>query len=149
MPFSAREEVARQLRKIQEMAVIQPSKSPWSSPVVLVRKKDGSHRFCIDYCKLNSVTKADTYPLPRIDNLLDQLGKSDYFSMLDLASGFWQIKVHLNLQEKTAFSTPQGVWLVLQCWILPALMQILYLKLIWLLASTPMGCVSVHPQQTR
>ena len=71
MPFAAREEVARQLEKMQEMAVIQLSRSPWSSPVVLVRKKDGSHRFCVDYCKLNSVTKADTYPLPRIDDLLD------------------------------------------------------------------------------
>ena len=61
MPYSAREEVARQLKKIQKMSVIQPSKSPWSSPVVLVRKKDGTHRFCIDYHKLNSVTKADTF----------------------------------------------------------------------------------------
>ena len=108
MPFSVREEVAKQLKKMQEMEVIQPSKSPWSSPVVLVRKKDGSHRFCIDYRKLNSVTKADSYPLPCIDDLLDQLGKSVYFSTLDLASGFWQIKVHSASQEKTAFSTPHG-----------------------------------------
>ena len=84
MPFSVREEVAKQLKKMQEMAVIQPSKSPWSSPIVLVRKKDGSHRFCIDYRKLNSVTKADSFPLPRIDDLLDELGKSVYFSTLDL-----------------------------------------------------------------
>ena len=110
MPFAAREEVARQLEKMQEMAVIQPSRSPWSSPVVLVRKKDGSHRFCVDYRKLNSVTKADTYPLPRIDDLLDQLGKSTYFSTLDLASGFWQIKMHPESQEKTAFSTPHGLF---------------------------------------
>ena len=110
MPYSDREEVARQLKKMQEMSVIQPSKSPWSSPVVLVRKKDGSHRFCVDYRKLNSVTKADNYPLPRIDDLLDQLGKSNYFSTLDLASGFWQIKVHQNSQERTAFSTPHGLF---------------------------------------
>ena len=70
MPYSAREEVARQLKKMQEMSVIQPSKSPWSSPVVLARKKNGSQRFCVDYHKLNSVIKADTFPLPRIDNLL-------------------------------------------------------------------------------
>ena len=88
MLFAAREELARQLKKMHEMAVIQPSKSPWSSPVILVQKKDSSHRFCVDYRKLNSVTKVDTYPLPRIDDLLDQLGKSTYFSTLDLASGF-------------------------------------------------------------
>ena len=95
---------------MQEMSVIQPLKSPWSSPVVLVRKKDGSHRFCVDYRKLNSVIKADTYPLPRIDDLLDQLGKSSYFSTLDLASGFWQIKIHPASQEKTAFCTPHGLF---------------------------------------
>ena len=100
MPYSAKEEVVRQLKKMQEMSVIQPSKSPWSSPVV----------FCVDYRKLNSVTKADTFPLPRIDDLLDQLGKSNYFSTLDLASGFWQIKVHSTSQEKTAFTTPQGLF---------------------------------------
>lgn len=108
MLFSVREEVTKQLKKMQEMAVIQPSKSPWSSPVVLLQKKDSLHRFCIDYHKLNSVTKADSYPLPLIDDLLDQLGKLVYLSTLDLASSFWQIKVHLSSQEKTAFSTPYG-----------------------------------------
>jgi hypothetical protein len=91
MPFAARQEVAKQLDKMQRDGVIQPSQSPWASPVVLVQKKDGSHRFCVDYRGLNSVTKLDTFPLPRIDDLLDQLGESKYFSTLDLASGFWQI----------------------------------------------------------
>ena len=76
MPFAVRGEVARQLKQMQQMVVIQPSQSPWASPVVMVRKKDGSHRFCIDYRHLNSVTKADLFPLPRIDDLLDQLGQS-------------------------------------------------------------------------
>ena len=80
MPFAARSEIARQLKSMQENGVIQASKSPWLSPVVLVQKKDGSLRFCIDYRKLNSVTKADTFPLPRIDDLLDQLGKSQVLS---------------------------------------------------------------------
>ena len=110
MPFAARSEVARQLKDMQENGVIQASKSPWSSPVVLVQKKDGSLQFCVDYRELNSVTKADTFPLPRIDDLLDQLGKAKYFSTLDLASGFWQIRMHPQSQEKTAFSTPQGLY---------------------------------------
>ena len=90
--------------------MIWPSSSPWASPVVLVRKKDGSLRFCIDYRELNSVTKADTFPLPCIDDLLDQLGKSKYFSTLDLASGYWQVQVHPDSQEKMAFITYQGLF---------------------------------------
>ena len=110
MPFTVRQEVARQLKRMQETDVIQPSNSPWASPVVLVRKKDGTHRFCVDYRELNSVTRADTFPLPRIDDLLDQLGESVYFSTLDLATGYWQIRVHPDSQEKTAFVTPQGLY---------------------------------------
>jgi hypothetical protein len=110
MPFMVREEVARQLKKMQQDRVIQPSSSPWSSPVVMVRKKDGSHRFCVDYRALNSVTKADTFPLPRIDDLLDQLGGARYFSTLDLASGFWQIEMLPTSREKTAFVTPHGLY---------------------------------------
>ena len=70
-PFAARHEVASQLQKMQSQGVIRPSASPWSSPVVLVRKKNGSMRFCIDYRSLNAVTKTDQFPLPRIDDLLD------------------------------------------------------------------------------
>ena len=78
--------------------------------MVLVRKKDGSLRFCVDYRKLNSVTKPDVFPMPRIDDMLDQLGKSRYFSTLDLASGYWQIRVVPSSQEKTAFIAPQGLY---------------------------------------
>ena len=95
---------------MQETGVIQPSTSPWASPIVLVQKKDGSLRFCVDYRHLNSVTKVDTYPLPRIDDLLDQLGRAKYFSTLDLASGYWQIPVHLDSQDKTAFVTTCGLF---------------------------------------
>ena len=110
MPFVVRQEVAKQLRDMQRNGVIQPSASPWSSPVVMVRKRDGSHRFCVDYRALNAVTKADTFPLPRVDDLLDCLGGARYFSTLDLASGFWQIPVEPASREKTAFATPHGLF---------------------------------------
>ena len=71
--------------------VIKGSNSPWASPVVLVAKKDGSTRFCVDYQRLNSITKLDTFPLPRVDDSLDLLAKTAYFSTLDLASGYWQV----------------------------------------------------------
>ena len=110
MPFAVRKEVARQLELMQNTRVIQPTTSPWASPVVLVRKKDGSHRFCVDYRRLNAVTKLDSYPLPRIDDLLDQLAQTRYFTSLDLASGYWQIRVHQDSVPKTAFITPQGLY---------------------------------------
>ena len=103
LPFAVREEVTRLLKDMEKSGVIQPSNSPWASPIVLVRKKDGTHRFCVDYRSLNEVTKADTFPLPRIDDLLDQLADAKYFSTLDLASGYWQIGVHPESQQKTAF----------------------------------------------
>ena len=90
--------------------MITPSNSPWASPVVLVRKKDGSLRFCIDYRSLNLATKSDTFPLPRIDDLLDQLGNAKYFSTLDLAVGYWQVQMHPDLGEKTAFVTHQELY---------------------------------------
>ena len=72
-----------------ESNIIQPSESPCASPVVLVRKKNRKLRFCIDYRKLNHVTKKDAYPLPRIQEMLNALSGSQWFSMLDLASGYW------------------------------------------------------------
>ena len=78
--------------------------------MVLVRKRDGTLRFCVDYRSLNSVTKPDLHPLQRITDLLDQLGKSKYFSTLNLKSGYWQIKVDDSSQEKTAFVTHKGLF---------------------------------------
>ena len=80
----------------------------WSSPVVMVKKKDGSWRFCIDYRKLNGATHEDAYPLPRIDTMLDSLADFTLFTTLDLASGCLQVQVAPQDKEKTAFSTPKG-----------------------------------------
>ena len=80
--------------------IIQPSSSPWSSPIVLVRKKDGSLRFCVDYRKVNAVTKKDAYPLPRVDETLDTLSGSQWFSTLDLLSGYWQVEMSPTDREK-------------------------------------------------
>ena len=109
-PLAARHEIATQLKRMQDQGVIQPSCSPWASPVVLVRKKDGTMRFCIDYRQLNKVTKPDVYPLPRISDLLDQLGKAQFFSTLDLAAGYWQVQMHPDSQQKTAFTTNHGLF---------------------------------------
>ena len=95
---------------MQNNGVIQESQSPWASPVVLVRKHDSSLRFCVDYRNLNSVTKPDLFPLPRIDDLLDKLGKAKYFTTLDLAAGYWQIKMKTDSQEKSAFITHQELY---------------------------------------
>ena len=95
---------------MQQQGVIEPSYSPWASPIVLVWKKDGSLRFCADYCKLNKVTKKDSYPLPRVDDLLDSLADAQWFSTLDLRNGYWQVEVNPADREKTAFSTPYGLF---------------------------------------
>ena len=90
--------------------VIQPSSSPWASTIVLVKKKEGAYRFCVDYRKLNLVTKTDAHPLPQVDGLLDSLIGFQMFITLDLRSGYWQISVAPEDREKTAFVTPDGLW---------------------------------------
>ncbi|GFT98288.1 retrovirus-related Pol polyprotein from transposon 17.6 [Trichonephila clavipes] len=110
LPFAKQEEVGTLLREMQENDIIEPSSSPWASPIVLVRKKEGSTRFCVDYRKLNDVTKKDSYPLPRIDDTLDTLSGHKWFSTLDLKSGYWQVEIHPEDREKTAFTSGQGLW---------------------------------------
>ena len=89
---------------------IEASNCPWSSPVVLVTKKDGGTRFCVDYRQLNDATIKDAYPLPRIDDTLDMLAGKQWFSTLDLASGYWQVSLSKDARAKTAFATHSGLF---------------------------------------
>ena len=89
---------------------IEPRDSPWSSPVLLVMKKDGGTRFCVDYRRLNDATVKDAYPLPRIDDTLDILAGKQWFSTLDLASGYWQVSLSWEARVKTAFATHSGLF---------------------------------------
>jgi len=109
--FVERKAMRQRVDELLSAGVVTPSCSPWSSPVVLVPKKDGKgFRFCVDYRKINQITKKDVYPLPRIEDALDNLSGASYFSMLDLLSGFYQIEVDANDREKTAFITPDGLY---------------------------------------
>ncbi|GBN15820.1 Retrovirus-related Pol polyprotein from transposon 297 [Araneus ventricosus] len=109
-PLARKEEAERLVNEMVENGIIEESSGPWASPIVLVKKKDGSTRFCVDYRKLNEITKKDNYPLPRIDDTLDSLNGSQWFMTLDLKSGYWQVEIRLEDREKTAFTTGQGLW---------------------------------------
>ena len=105
-----KKEIDRQVEEMLEKGIIQESVSPWSSPVVLVKKKDGSYRFCVDFRKVNKVTKVDSFPMPLVADALDSLAGASVFSVLDLKSGFWQIQMQKDSQQKTAFSTHNGLY---------------------------------------
>lgn len=99
-----------QVTEMLEKGVVRESTSPWSSPVVLVRKRDGTWRFCVDYRKLNAVTKKDVHLLPCVDDVLDMLQGSSFFTTLDRASGYWQVPIREVDKEKTAFATRSGLY---------------------------------------
>ena len=105
-----REELQKQLTLALEKGWVEPSSSPYGAPVLFARKKGGSLRWCIDYRALNTISRKNRYPLPRIDDLLDQLNGAACFSGLDLASGYWQIPVKEADKHKTAFRTPYGLY---------------------------------------
>ena len=106
IPVFRREIVDQELDKMIKQGTVEPSNSPWSAPICLVKKKDGGPCFCIDFQKLNSVTLKDAYPLPRIADTLESLSGSMWVSTLDLASAYWQIKMSGDSKVKTAFVLP-------------------------------------------
>ena len=109
-PLPHLQEIDRQVHDMLAQDVIEPSSSPWSSNVVIVKKKDNSLRFCIDYRKLNDVTVKDSYPLPRITDCLDALGTGRYFSTFDLRSGYFQVLMEEADKGKTSFVTRSGLY---------------------------------------
>ncbi|GIL46319.1 hypothetical protein Vafri_3330, partial [Volvox africanus] len=102
------DEVKRQVTDLLAKGMIRPSTSPYSAPILFVGKKDGSLRMCIDYRGLNAATVKNRYPLPRVDDLLDKLKGSAYFSSIDLQQGYNQIRIAESDIPKTAFRTPFG-----------------------------------------
>ncbi|GJU50734.1 putative reverse transcriptase domain-containing protein, partial [Tanacetum coccineum] len=102
------EELSGQLKELQDKGFIRLSSSPWGAPILFVKKKDGSFRMCIDYRELNKLTIKNRYPLPRIDDLFDQLQESQFFSKIDLRSGYHQLRVHEDDILKSAFRTRYG-----------------------------------------
>nr|XP_043639268.1 uncharacterized protein LOC122610338 [Erigeron canadensis] len=102
------QELATQLQELQDKEFIRPSFSPWGAPILFVKKKDGSFRMCVDYRELNKLTVKNRYPLPRIDDLFDQLQGAKYFSKIDLRSGYHQLRLREEDIPKTAVSTRYG-----------------------------------------
>ena len=101
-------ELKHQLTQLLEQGFIKPSVSPWGAPILFQKKKDGTFRLCIDFRGLNQCTIKNKYPLPRIDELLDRLGKAKVFSKIDLQSGYYQVRIKEEDIPKTAFNARFG-----------------------------------------
>ncbi|KAL4122764.1 hypothetical protein QTP88_015039 [Uroleucon formosanum] len=113
LPYAHRQEIVRQMEELESNNIIQSSESPWNAPLIMVSKKPDIHgnpkyRVCVDFRRLNELTIEDAYPIPRIDEILDQLGLSRYYTTLDLVSGYHQVSIKAEDRQKTAFSTDKG-----------------------------------------
>ena len=110
VPHARKNVIREEVSKMLNLGVITPSKSPYASPVVLVNKPDGSNRFCIDYRKLNKITIFDAEPVPNVESIFAKIGRAKYFTKIDMTKGYWQIPVHPNDREKTAFICEEGLF---------------------------------------
>ena len=110
IPHAFREEVHKELKEMLAHSIIEPSTSDWAAPIVLVQKRDKSLRLCVDYRRLNTRSKSDAYPMPRVDDLIDRVGNATYITTLDLTKGYWQVPVAVVDRPKTPFTTPYGLY---------------------------------------
>ena len=110
IPQAYQEGVLEELKNMEENGIIEKSESEWASPLVVVTEKDGGLRLCVDYRRLNQLTKFDAYPMPRIEEMLDKIGNAQFITTLDLAKGYWQVPLCSEDKEKTAFPTPKGLY---------------------------------------
>jgi len=110
IPFHSQPVVKEEVEKMLDLGVIEPSNAPFSSPIVLIKKKDNSVRFCIDFRQLNKVTVFDAEPMPNMDEMFSKLAKYKYFSKLDLSKGYWQVPLSDKAKAMTAFETPGGLF---------------------------------------
>ena len=108
IPYAKRQEVEKEVQAMLEADVIEPAMSDYNSPIVLVKKKDGTNRFCVDFRRINLVTKFDTEPMGNPEDIMSKLKDDKFFSKIDLSKGFWQIMVEKSSQHLTAFSTADG-----------------------------------------
>ena len=110
LPYVYREAVNNELEEMIQVGVLKPSTSLWASPLLPVKKKDGSIWLCVDYRRLNDIPNKDAYPMPRINDLIDELGGASIITTLDIAEEYWQAPVRELDRPKTACSTPQGLF---------------------------------------
>ena len=110
IPFKTRDVMESEIKEMLELDVIEPSVSPYSSPVVLVPKKDGSVRFCIDFRKLNKVTEFDAEPMPNMEEVINRMSGHRYFTKMDLCKGYWQVPLSDHCKVLTAFETPKDLF---------------------------------------
>ncbi len=108
--LKARAHEEEEINRMLSMGVIEPARSEWTSPIVLVPKSDGSLRYCVDYRRLNALTVREAYPLPCMDEYIDSLGDATVFATLDCNSGYWQIPVHPDNRNETTFTSHFGTF---------------------------------------